>query len=54
MFQVRDLDKSQESGIFHEGTEVELQTSPIDTLFVKVQLYFEACSRNKNGEGRWT
>ena len=54
MFQVRDLDRSQESGIFHEGTEVELQTSPIDTLSVKVQLYFEACSRNKDRKSGWT
>jgi len=41
-------------GILYEGAEVKSQTSPISTLPVEIQLHSEACSRNKNGEGRWT
>jgi len=33
-FQVRDLDKPQELGIFYEGTEVELETSSIDFISI--------------------
>ena len=38
----------------NEGVEVESQTSLIDTLPAKIQLHSKACSRNKNGKGRWT
>ena len=36
MFQVQDLDRSQESGIFYEGVEVESQTGLMGTLPVKI------------------
>ena len=46
------MNGSQESGIFHEGTEVESMTSNMGIIFVKIQFHFEAYSRSKNGEGR--
>jgi len=54
MFQVQDLDRSQEPGIFYEGAKVKSQTSPMGTLPVEIRLYSEVCSRNKNGESGWT
>ena len=36
MFQVRDLDRSQEFGIPYEGAEAELETSSISFIFVKI------------------
>ena len=46
------MDGSQEFGIFHKGTEIELTISKIDIIFVKIRFHFETCSRSKNGEGR--
>ena len=36
MFQVRNLDRSQELGILYEGAEVELQTSLMGTIPIKI------------------
>ena len=54
MFQVQNLDRSQELGILHEGTEVKLKTSPMGSVLIKIRFYVKAHSRNKNGKGRWT
>ena len=54
MFQVRDLDRSQELGILHEGVEVESETSLMGFIFVKIRFHTKAYSRYTNRESRWT
>ena len=46
------MDISQEFGIFHKSTEVELITSKMDMIFVKIQFHFKTCPRSQNREGR--
>jgi len=33
---VRNIDRSQKLGVLHEGSEVELKTSKMVTVFVKI------------------
>ena len=51
--QVQGLDGPQELRIFYKGSKVEQKISSIDIISVKIQLYFKACTRNKNREGRY-
>ena len=43
-FQVRSLDGPQKFGIFYEGAEIELKTSSMDLVFVKVRFHTKACT----------
>ena len=43
--QIRDLDQSQEFGIFHESAEVEQETGQMGIVFVSVRFHLEACGR---------
>ena len=36
MFQVRDLDRSQELGILYEGAEAKLKTGSIGFVLIKI------------------
>jgi len=53
-YQVQGLDRPQEFRVFYEGAKVEQKTSLLDILSIKIQLYFEACARDKNKKDRWT
>ena len=43
--QIRDLDRSQEFGIFYESVEVEQETGQMGIVFVSIRFYLKACGR---------
>ena len=46
------MNRPQEFRIFHEGIKVELTTSKMGIIFVKIRFHFETCSKSKNGEDK--
>jgi len=51
---IQNLDGLQKPLVFYDEPKAKPQTSEIDIIPLKIQLYSKTCSREKYGKGRWT
>jgi len=51
---IQNLDGPQKPLVFYDEPKAELQTSEINIIPLKIQLYSKTCSREKYEEGKQT